>query len=78
MIENISPHILKLAEGMEIPDDLLMSVIGKSDGKPYERLLETAKKCSTLNKYADSIHPSIPKYYLPFRRDAARNYNAKL
>ena len=78
MIESLTPHILKLAEGMELHDDNLMSVIGKSDGKPYERLLATAQKYSRLNRYADSIHPSIKEYYLPFRRDAARNYNPKL
>lgn len=64
LIETLSPHLLKLCEAYQIPDQLLMSAIGHSNGQPYENLYEWARKYGSLNRYAMDGHPAILKYKL--------------
>jgi len=41
---------LNLVEAFGISDNVLMSAIGSSDGKPYENLIDWAKNYNTLNR----------------------------
>ena len=60
-IEKITPDLLVLAEAIPIQDEVLMSAIGHSNGKPYENLYEWAKKYGSLNHFPDGVHPEIAK-----------------
>lgn len=64
LIEQLSPHLLKLCEAFQLDDTLLWSAIGHSNGKPYENLYEWAKQFGQLNKYAQDGHPAILQYKL--------------
>ena len=64
LVDTLSPHLLKLCEGLQIPDQHLTSAIGHSNGKPYENLYEWAKKYGSLNKYAVEGHPAIHQHKL--------------
>ncbi|XP_063710449.1 peroxisomal acyl-coenzyme A oxidase 1-like [Symsagittifera roscoffensis] len=46
----LRPHILKLAEGFGLPEFIINSTIGASDGRAYERLMEWSRKSSLNDK----------------------------
>jgi len=48
-IEKVTPHLLVLAEAPQIPDEILASAIGHSNGKPYKNLYSWAKQKGMLN-----------------------------
>ena len=48
---------LSLVEGWGVPDVLLKSTIGHSNGKVYENLYEAAVKFGELNKM--DVHPTM-------------------
>ena len=58
IIEKVHVDAFKLIEAFEIPDILLQSTIGHSNGKVYENLLNMAKSQTTINSM-DSIHPAM-------------------
>lgn len=64
LIEKLSPHLLKLSEGFQIPEIGLWSAIADNNGKPYENLLAWAKQYGSLNKYAQNGHPATHQYKL--------------
>ena len=72
LLEAIDPHALVLAESAGVPDHILMSAIGHSNGKPYENLYKWAKEFGSLNQHSDRIHPGIKKYYHPYRDEKLR------
>lgn len=50
LFSELRPEALTLVEAFDYDDNVLMSAIGSSDGKPYENLLGWAKKFNTLNR----------------------------
>lgn len=50
LLTELRPEALTLVEAFDYDDNILMSAIGSSDGKPYENLIEWAKKFNTLNR----------------------------
>lgn len=57
LLEEISVDALSLVEGWGVPDVLLKSTIGHSNGKVYENLYEAAVKFGELNKM--DVHPTM-------------------
>lgn len=50
LYERIRPEALNLVESFGLNDNILMSAIGSSDGKPYDNLIDWAKNHNTLNR----------------------------
>jgi hypothetical protein len=46
----LRPHAVKLADAWSIPDWLLDSALGRSDGKVYEDLYDRAHRKNPLNR----------------------------
>lgn len=69
--EYLTPHALKLAEGIQFDDNLLTSAIAHSNEKPYENLYEWSKKYAVLNRHGD-IHPSVQKHLVPYVQEQER------
>ena len=61
-VEKLYPDLLVLSEALQIPDEILGSAIGHSNGKPYENLYTWATKLGSLNQFVDRIHPVILKH----------------
>lgn len=61
-VEKLYPDLLVLSEALQIPDEILGSAIGHSNGKPYENLYTWATKFGSLNQFVDRIHPVILKH----------------
>jgi len=68
LIEYLDDHALVLAESPNFHDNILMSAIGHSNGKPYENLYEWTNKYSVLNNLKDRVHPAIIEHFHPFRK----------
>ena len=64
LVEQLSPHILKLCEGFQFSDRMLSSAIGHSNGQPYENLYQWAKQYGSLNRFAFEGHPAVHQYKL--------------
>ena len=58
ILEKVHVDAFRLIEAFEIPDILLQSTIGHSNGKVYENLLNMAKSQTTINSM-DSVHPAM-------------------
>jgi hypothetical protein len=52
-MEELRPESLSLVEAFGYDDNILLSAIGRKDGKPYETLLDWAKNKNTLNTKAE-------------------------
>jgi acyl-CoA oxidase len=50
LLVRIRPHAVKLVDAWMIPDYLLDSALGRSDGKVYEDLFNRAHRLNPLNK----------------------------
>jgi len=50
LFAELRPEALTLVEAFDYDDNILMSAIGTSDGKPYENLIDWAKRYNTLNR----------------------------
>ena len=50
LLEEIRPDALTLVEAFEYSDNTLMSAIGRSDGRPYEHLMEWFRKSNDVNQ----------------------------
>jgi acyl-CoA oxidase len=50
LMAELGPHAVKLVDGWSIPDFLLNSALGRSDGKVYEELFDMAHRRNPLNK----------------------------
>lgn len=50
LMTELRPHAVKLVDAWSIPDWLLNSALGKSDGKVYEELYDMAHRRNPLNK----------------------------
>jgi acyl-CoA oxidase len=50
LMAELRPHAVKLVDGWSIPDFLLNSALGRSDGKVYEELFDMAHRRNPLNK----------------------------
>jgi acyl-CoA oxidase len=60
-LDKLTPNLLVLAEVMQIPDEILGSAIGHSNGKPYENLYKWAKELGAINQLPDGVHPEITR-----------------
>lgn len=50
LMTELRPHAVKLVDAWSIPDWLLESALGRSDGKVYEELFDMAHRRNPLNK----------------------------
>jgi acyl-CoA oxidase len=50
LMAELRPHAVKLVDAWSIPDWLLSSALGRSDGKVYEELFDMAHRRNPLNK----------------------------
>jgi acyl-CoA oxidase len=50
LMAELRPHAVKLVDGWSIPDFVLNSALGRSDGKVYEELFDMAHRRNPLNK----------------------------
>jgi acyl-CoA oxidase len=50
LMTELRPHAVKLVDAWSIPDWLLNSALGRSDGKVYEELFDMAHRRNPLNK----------------------------
>ncbi|KAI8934320.1 hypothetical protein NX059_009057 [Plenodomus lindquistii] len=50
LMSELRPHAVKLVDAWSIPDWLLNSALGRSDGKVYEELFDMAHRRNPLNK----------------------------
>jgi acyl-CoA oxidase len=50
LMAELRPHAVKLVDAWSIPDWLLNSALGRSDGKVYEELFDLAHRRNPLNK----------------------------
>jgi len=72
LLEELRPDVAALADAMDVPDAVLNSTLGRSDGKVYEALLDAARK-APLNRhrpflgYADVLQPHLDKEFLALR-----------
>ncbi|KIW05444.1 uncharacterized protein PV09_03333 [Verruconis gallopava] len=55
MTEKIRPHAVKLVDAWAMPDYLLDSALGRSDGKVYEDLWDRAHRQNPLNKVTFNV-----------------------
>ena len=55
MTEKIRPHAVKLVDSWAMPDYLLDSALGRSDGKVYEDLWDRAHRQNPLNKVTFNV-----------------------
>ena len=60
LLGELRPEALGLVEAWGLPDGILKSAIGKSDGKVYETLLDWAQNKNPLNE--KEVHESFEKY----------------
>lgn len=77
LLNYLDTHALVLAEGIQVHDDVLMSALGHSNGKPYENLYSWAMKYGSLNQMENGVHPGIKKYYHPYRDEITRKNNSQ-
>jgi acyl-CoA oxidase len=52
----LRPHAVKLVDAWSIPDWLLDSALGRSDGKVYEELFDMAHRRNPLNKVTFNVN----------------------
>jgi acyl-CoA oxidase len=50
LMTELRPHAVKLVDAWSIPDWLLDSALGRSDGKVYEELFDMAHRRNPLNR----------------------------
>lgn len=50
LFEEIRPDVLTLVEAFEYSDNTLMSAIGRSDGRPYDHLLDWFRNYNDVNQ----------------------------
>lgn len=50
LLEEIRPDALTLVEAFEYSDHTLMSAIGRSDGRPYDHLMECFRNSNDVNQ----------------------------
>jgi acyl-CoA oxidase len=55
LMAELRPHAVKLVDAWSIPDWLLNSALGRSDGKVYEELFDLAHRRNPLNKVTFNI-----------------------
>lgn len=55
MTEKIRPHAVKLVDSWAMPDYLLDSALGRTDGKVYEDLWDRAHRRNPLNKVVFNV-----------------------
>jgi acyl-CoA oxidase len=55
MTEKIRPHAVKLVDSWAMPDYLLDSALGRSDGKVYEDLWDRAHRQNPLNNVVFNV-----------------------
>lgn len=68
MLLELDPHALVLCEGPQFDDELVMSALGHSNGKPYENLYNWATKYGRMNHLPNRVHPGIEKYHHEYRK----------
>ena len=61
-MEDIRPDIIALTDAFDLPDHVLVSAIGRSDGNVYEALYTAATRCP-LNK--DQVFDGYKEYLQP-------------
>lgn len=61
----IRPNAVSIVDAFDIPDWVLNSALGSSDGNVYQRIFEEAQK-SPLNK--EPVNKSFHLYLKPFMR----------
>lgn len=64
-LKKLRNNAIGIVDGFDIPDEVLGSVLGASDGNVYERLLEAAKS-SPLNQ--EDVNKSFHLYLKPFMK----------
>jgi len=72
LLDSIRPDAVALVDAFDIPDRVINSALGKSDGNVYEALYEAAKK-SPLNLrdpfdgYQEHLRPHLDLEFLKLR-----------
>ncbi|KAF2642348.1 hypothetical protein P280DRAFT_467716 [Massarina eburnea CBS 473.64] len=73
----LRPHAVKLVDAWSIPDWLLNSALGRSDGKVYEELFDMAHRRNPLNRTVFNVDWRSDEIVLG-SKNGARNLLAKL
>ncbi len=72
----LRPDMLALVDAFDIPDNVLMSAIGRRDGKVYEALFESAKASTLNSEWLHAGHKYLkPNLDLDFLRAGAIRSN---
>ena len=77
ILSKLRPNAVSLVDSFDIPDRVLNSAIGRSDGNVYEALFKNAKD-SPLNEtgpfsgYSDYLKPHLDVNFLKLRGDAPK------
>lgn len=66
-LKKFKNNAIGIVDGFDIPDEVLSSVLGASDGNVYERLLAAAKS-SPLNQ--EDVNKSFHLYLKPFMKSS--------
>lgn len=77
LMSELRPHAVKLVDAWSIPDWLLGSALGRSDGKVYEELFDMAHRRNPLNRVTFNPHWQSEEIVLG-SGDGGRHVLAKL
>jgi acyl-CoA oxidase len=77
MTTKVRPHAVKLVDAWAIPDFLLNSALGRSDGRVYETIYDMAHRRNPLNKTTFNVSWQSEEIILG-SRDGGRHILTKL
>jgi len=78
LMSEIRPHAVRLVDSWKVPDFLLDSALGRSDGKVYEDLFNRAHRLNPLNEITFNPHYKSDEIVMGKGSDELQKILAKL